>query len=77
MAWNARREALRRKSDQQGLNDAEFAYSPATGAVGIRWSDDQAFRVFNVNYPMYGRNDEVTDWVSVGKANPKARKQRQ
>ena len=73
-AW-AKREALARKRDQGGLNPVEtleFAYSPNTGAVGCRsnfqgiHTDGGSFRVFNLNYPMYGRNDEVTDWVSVG-----------
>jgi hypothetical protein len=62
-----KQEAIRCLRDNQRINDAEFAYSPKTGAVGIRWSEDQIFRVFNIHYPMYGRNDEVNDWVSVGK----------
>jgi hypothetical protein len=63
----ARREALARLRDNRRINDAEFAYSPSTGAVGIRWRMDTIFRVFNVHYPMYKRSEEVTDWVSVGK----------
>lgn len=68
MKWDARREAIRRRNDQRGLNDSEYAYSPGTGAVGMRWDEDSIFRVFNVNYPMYKRNEQVRDWVSVGTA---------
>jgi hypothetical protein len=41
--------------------------------VGIRWYAENTdgtphmFRVFNVNYPMYGKSEFVSDWVSVGK----------
>jgi hypothetical protein len=66
-AQDAKREASRCLRDNKRINDAEFAYSPNTFAVGIRWSEDQIFRVFNIFYPMYKRNDEVSDWVSVGK----------
>lgn len=62
-----RREALARLRDNRSVNDSEYAYSPSTQAVGVRHSEGQIFRVFNVGYPMYGRNKEVTDWVSVGK----------
>lgn len=48
----------------------EHAYSPSTGAVGARAAEDAAhgwpFRVMNTCYPMYGRYEEVTDWVTVG-----------
>jgi hypothetical protein len=63
----AEREAKSRLRDNYKINDAEFAYSPSTGAVGIRWDESQIFRVFNIYYPMYHRSEEVTDWVSVGK----------
>jgi hypothetical protein len=63
----AKREAKARLRDSCAINDAEFAYSPTTSAVGIRWESSEPFRVFNVNYPMYRRSDEVADWVSVGK----------
>jgi hypothetical protein len=63
----AKREATARFNDNKRLNDAEFAYSPLTGAVGIRWDESQSFRVFNTQYPMYRRSEEVKDWVSVGK----------
>lgn len=65
--FDARREAIDRLNDNKCLNNAEFAYSPLTSAVGIRFDESEIFRVFNVNYPMYKRNEEVTDWVSVGK----------
>jgi len=73
---HARREALARKRDQGGLNydeTMEFAYSPSTFAVGCRHDPETQFRVFNLHYPMYGRNDEVTDWVSVGVARPRGK----
>jgi hypothetical protein len=66
-ATQAQREAKARLADNRRINDAEFAYSPSTCAVGMRWSEDQIFLVFNVHYPMYKRNEDVTDWVSVGK----------
>jgi hypothetical protein len=66
-AQQAKREALARLKDNEPINDAEFAYSPSTGAVGIRWSERNMFRVFNIHYPMYGYSECVTDWVSVGK----------
>jgi hypothetical protein len=71
IAKQAKREALARLRDNQRINDAEFSYSPSTGAVGIRWEDSQIFRVFNVNYPMYRQSESVTDWVSVGKGTHK------
>ena len=78
----AKREAMARLREQHGMNAApglpELAYSPSTAAVGWRWNwgaePHEPFRVFNVNYPMYGRSDEVTDWVSVGIARPDRRK---
>jgi len=66
-ALQAKREAESCLKDNMRINDAEFAYSSSTGAVGIRWSGDTYFRVFNVHYPMYGRSEEVSDWRSVGK----------
>ena len=66
-ASQAEREALARLRENRRINDAEFAYSPSTGAVGIRWFEESIFRVFNVRYPMYGRSEDVRDWVSVGK----------
>jgi hypothetical protein len=66
LAKQAEREARSCLRDNQRINDAEFAYSPSTGAVGIRWHESQLFRVFNIHYPMYGKNEDVTDWVSVG-----------
>ena len=66
---DAKREALARLRDNQRINDAEFAYSPSTGAVGIRWEESQMFRVFSIHYPMYGYSACVRDWVSVGKGN--------
>ena len=75
----ARLEAVQCRDEQSYLNLAdshgscfEYAYSPAHFTVGIRNTDaldnaDGNFRIFNINYPMYGRDDEVTDWVSVGK----------
>lgn len=66
-AEEAKREAQSCLKDNERINDAEFAYSPSTGAVGIRWPGDTYFRVFNVRYPMYGRSEEVKDWISVGK----------
>ena len=66
IAEQAKREALARLRDNQRINDAEFAYSPSTGAVGMRWDESQIFRVFNVNYPMYQQSESVTDWVSIG-----------
>ncbi len=81
-AKQAKREALSTLRQQDRLNPpgngCEHAYSPSTGAVGMRNEgdtrglDDQLvpFRVFNVTYPMYRRSDEVTDWVSVGWSEP-------
>ena len=66
-AEQAKREAIARLKDNRRINDAEFAFSPATGAVGMRWCEDTIFRVFNTHYPMYRRSEDVTDWVSVGK----------
>lgn len=70
MDWTARkakREAKARLRDNRRINDAEFAYSPSTCAVGIRWNESEIFRVFNVHYPMYRKSELVVDWVSVGK----------
>lgn len=67
----AKAEAKARLRDNHKINDAEFAYSPSTQAVGMRWREDTYFRVFNVCYPMYGRSDEVTDWHPVGKGTKK------
>jgi len=67
ISFNAQREAKAILNANRRINDAEFAYSPTTGAVGIRWDESQIFRVFNVHYPMYKRSEDVTDWVSVGK----------
>lgn len=75
----ARLEAAARLREQHGLNTepglVECAYSPSTFAVGMRWVFDGEpygpFRVFNIHYPMYGHNDEVRDWVSVGVARAK------
>jgi len=76
-AEQARREAVATLRMQDRLNPegggCEHAYSPSTGAVGMRnegEEDDSPFRVFNVTYPMYRRSDEVTDWVSVGWSEP-------
>jgi hypothetical protein len=66
-AAQAKREAMSCLRDNRRINDCEFAYSPLTGAVGCRWTEDSIFRVFNVRYPMYGQNEEITDWMSVGK----------
>jgi hypothetical protein len=63
----AKQEAISCLRDNRRINDAEFAYSPSTGSVGIRWHVESIFRVFNVRYPMYGQSEDVTDWVSVGK----------
>lgn len=71
----ARGEARKRLSLQRecGIAGAgmEWAYSPSTGAVGMRWVESgeetpQPFRVPNVNYPMHGQSERVSDWVSVG-----------
>lgn len=72
----AKREARAVLRDSHGLNSghvAELAYSPAFGTFGMRWSahvgdDSRPFRVFQTDWPMHGRSDEVTDWVSVGRA---------
>ena len=63
----ARREALARLRMNRRLNNAEFAYSPRHETVGIRWSEDQSFKVFNVNHPCYKADDFISDWISVGK----------
>lgn len=38
----ARGEAIRRRNDQRGIpgteSEMEWAYSPSTGAVGMRWT---------------------------------------
>lgn len=69
----ARGEARKRLAMQRecGPNGSgmEWAYSPSTGAVGMRWVDadpPQTFRVPNIHYPMFGLSEYVTDWVSVG-----------
>ena len=69
-------EAVMIRNWQNGLCPAgesmEVAYSPSTGAVASRWEDgDQKWRICNIFYPMYGREGEVKDWVSVGAAKPK------
>jgi hypothetical protein len=69
-AWH---EAVARRKEQNYLNreeTMEFAYSPSTFAVGCRHDDAKRFRVFNVRYPMYGNDDGINDWVSVGRALP-------
>ena len=82
----ARREASARLHESHRLNvgpgQPEYAYTPSTGAIGVRfqdptepeWSARQVFRVFNIYYPMYGRSEQVRDWVSVGMAIPKVRR---
>lgn len=65
----AKRVATQRRNLQDYCNlveDFEFAYSPSTGAVGIRNYEGDTFRVFNEGYPMYGNSEQVKDWVSVG-----------
>lgn len=72
---NARREALARKRDNNGLNVGtvlELAYSPTYQTVGCRWTEPATgwvsgrFQVFNLNYPLHGRCECIDDWVSVG-----------
>lgn len=77
MTRDAKKEATARRNDGNGNNaiggQSQWAYSPATGAVGMRSAHEpeSTFRIVNVNYPMYGRADEVKDWVSVGQDSPK------
>ncbi len=80
---DAEREARARKRDNDRNNRGSFqmevAYSPATLAVGMRWQDPcepewsevQSYAVWNIDYPMYGRADQVSDWISVGTTIPK------
>lgn len=74
-AEQAKREAIARKSDNDGLNalggQSEWAYSPTLFTVGMREAGHGQYRVINVNYPYYGQADQVTDWVSVGVEKPK------
>lgn len=86
-ALSAKQEAIQRRDDQSFLNFAdaegscfEYAYSPSTFAVGIRSTNakgehDGIFRIFNIDYPMYGQDEKVTDWVSVGTEKHKPRPQ--
>lgn len=83
IAKEACQRAMRRRRENNGLNNgerAEFAYSPSTGAVGMRWTREDGtaepndpFRVFNYNDPMWGRSEFVTDWKSVGVCTEKWR----
>ena len=66
-AQSAKREAQARLHMNRRLNNAEFAYSPRHATVGIRWSEDQTFKVFNINHPCYKADDFINDWISVGK----------
>lgn len=73
---NAEREAKARKRDNDGLNalggQSERAYSPTHNTVGLREAgSDDSFRIPNINYPMYGHAQRVTDWVSVGCEKPR------
>ncbi len=75
-AEQARREANGNRRSNDRLNalggQDEHAYSPTTGAVGQREAGtDTPYRIRNVTYPMYGRADEVRDWVSVGTEKPR------
>lgn len=66
--------AIQRRKDNSNLNfndETEYAFSPSTFAVGMRNWPGEPFRVFNVNYPMYGKSDQVQDWVSVGQVRSK------
>lgn len=75
----ARTEAIARKTDNDRNNppggQCEWAYSPSTGAVGMREAETVcgrgAFRIINIHYPMYGKAHLVADWVSVGDEKPK------
>jgi hypothetical protein len=85
-AASARREALSCRNAQRKHNREvgqgamhEYAYSPATFAVGIRphdwriWPDAnrrERFNVHNIYYPRYRDDDGVNDWVSVGTDAP-------
>lgn len=78
MTFNAKAEAMSCRRDDNRLNTAdcliEFAYSPEHNTVGCRWREPGVepgiFRIFNVNYPLFGHNERVTDWVSVGVCLP-------
>lgn len=76
LARNQARSALRLQhglnpEDGSGWHGPEYAYSPSTGAVGMRWEPDGTFKIDNIYYPHHGDNESVTDWVSVGCARPK------
>lgn len=66
-----RRLALQNECGERGAG-IEWAYSPSTGAVGMRGDASEAFRIPNVRYPMFGRAELVADWVSVGISGPPA-----
>lgn len=74
----AKSEATRRLKDNARLYKKvgdkamwqEWAYSPKTGAVGMRTDPDGDYRIVNTKYPMYGKADQVKDWKSVGSAGP-------
>ena len=84
--WNAKRVAQTRLRAQCGLNRRspdgpesecwfEFAYSPSTGAVALRHVDGNhepfsRYDVFNISYPRYGLDTQITDWISVGVETP-------
>lgn len=77
-ATKARREAISRLRDNSNLNplggQCEWAYSPSTGAVGMREAELHNrghYRIINTGYPMYGKAHLVTDWISVGEEKPK------
>ena len=73
-------EALRRRKDNARLNPLgqciQFAYSPTFNTVGCKWEDERpesGFRIFNVHYPMFGRSEEVNDWIALAPCLPKFR----
>ena len=78
IASAARLHATHRKNENNFLNppggQCEWAYSPSTGAVGMREAttgERGVFRVCNTYDSMYGRAELVTDWVSVGDEKPR------
>lgn len=62
--------SLRQRQTGKGLGPVEYAYSVTYATVGQRNYGTDVYRICNIDYPMYGGSDQVTDWVSVGVANP-------
>lgn len=69
-ANEAQQEAEKRRNMNDGMNvpmrQSEWFFSPGYGTVGVRYYPEDTIRIINVNYPHFGKAEEVQDWVSVG-----------